>query len=50
MDRIAGEPSIAANAEEAFWSVVVGAAAEESVRSGEVIRIGPWLAAMGVEI
>jgi len=50
MDRIEGRPSDAASAVEAFWSVVVGAAAEESARSGEVIRIEPWLAAMGVRV
>ncbi len=49
MDRIEGQPSSAASAEEAFWSVVVGAAAEESVRSGEAIKVPSWLAGMGVQ-
>lgn len=48
VDRIEGRPTNAATAEEGFWSVVVGIAAEESVRRGEVVRVEALLARHGI--
>jgi predicted dehydrogenase len=43
VDQIEGQPSNAASAREGFWSVVVGVAAEESVRSGALVTISELL-------
>ena len=48
VDRIEGRPTNAATAEEGFWSVVVGVAAEESVRTGAPIQIEALLARNGI--
>ncbi|BCX03697.1 MAG: hypothetical protein KatS3mg053_1635 [Candidatus Roseilinea sp.] len=50
IDRIEGRPTNAATAEEGFWSVVVGVAAEASVRSGAVVNIGDLLAQNGIRL
>ncbi|MBN1573691.1 MAG: Gfo/Idh/MocA family oxidoreductase [Deltaproteobacteria bacterium] len=39
VDNIEGKETNAATAEEGFWSIVVGAAAEESIKRGSVIDI-----------
>jgi myo-inositol 2-dehydrogenase / D-chiro-inositol 1-dehydrogenase len=44
MDNIEGKPARTATVEEGFWSVVVGAAAEESVKTGQVVKIEDLLA------
>lgn len=44
VDRIEGRPTNAATPEEGFWSVAVGVAAEESVRTGAVVYIEELLA------
>lgn len=49
VDAIEGQPSSAARADEGFWSVVVGVAAEESARSGAPVLIDDLLGRSGVE-
>ncbi len=44
IEHIEGRPTNAATAEDGFWSVVVGVAAEESVRLGAPVRIDELLA------
>lgn len=44
MDNIEGKQTSTASVEEGFWSVVVGAAAEESVATGQVVQIQEFLA------
>ena len=39
MDAIEGRPTSAATVEEGYWSVVVGVAAEESVKTGQVVQL-----------
>ena len=43
MDNIEGKETNAATVEEGFWSIVVGVAAEESVKTGEVVNIDQLL-------
>jgi predicted dehydrogenase len=43
VDKIEGKPAQAATVEEGFWSVVVGAAAEESVRTGMPVLVDDFL-------
>ncbi|MBC8496425.1 MAG: Gfo/Idh/MocA family oxidoreductase [Anaerolineales bacterium] len=43
IDNIEGKPTNAATVEEGFWSVVVGVAAEQSVRTGKVVLIDELL-------
>jgi predicted dehydrogenase len=43
VNRLEGKPATAATAREGFWSVVVGAAAEESVKTGELVSIEAFL-------
>jgi myo-inositol 2-dehydrogenase / D-chiro-inositol 1-dehydrogenase len=45
IDNLDGRETSTATADEGFWSIVVGAAAEESVKTGQVIEIADWLAA-----
>lgn len=48
IDAIEGRPGAAASAEEGLWSVVVGLAAEQSVRSGAPVLIDELLQAGGL--
>lgn len=48
VNRLEGQPSSAASAEEGFWSVVVGVAAEESVRRGTKVMVGELLEENGL--
>jgi predicted dehydrogenase len=50
IDNIEGKPTNTATVEEGFWSVVVGAAAEESVKTGQPVMIDEMLAREGIEI
>jgi myo-inositol 2-dehydrogenase/D-chiro-inositol 1-dehydrogenase len=43
LDNIEGKETNAATAEEGFWSIVVGVAAEESIKTGEVVNIDQLL-------
>ncbi len=43
-----GKETNTAGAEEGFWSIVVGAAAEESVKSGSVVKIDQMLKKEGI--
>ncbi len=48
VDQIAGKPSRAASAEEGFWAIVVGAAAQASIATGAPIVINDYLEQMGL--
>ena len=48
IDNIEGKKTTAAAAGEGFWSIVVGAAAEESIKTGKVISIGELLKNNGI--
>jgi myo-inositol 2-dehydrogenase/D-chiro-inositol 1-dehydrogenase len=48
VNNIEGKPTNTATVEEGFWSVVVGAAAEESVKTGAPVLIEDLLKAAGV--
>lgn len=48
VDNIEGKDTRAATVEEGFWSVVVGAAAEESVKTGKVVEIANFLKRQGI--
>lgn len=50
IDAIEGKPTTAATVSEGFWSVVVGIAAEQSVKSGQPVVIADMLAAAGVSV
>ena len=50
MDKIEGKPTNAATAQEGFWSIVVGAAAEESVKTGQVVVINELLRRNGLDL
>ena len=50
IDNIEGQKTNSATVEEGFWSIVVGVAAEESVQTGEVVRIDELLARNGVPV
>jgi len=50
IDNIEGKPTNTATVEEGFWSVVVGAAAEESVKSGQPVIIDELLNQNGISI
>jgi len=50
IDAIEGKPSTAATVSEGFWSVVVGIAAEQSVKSGQPVVIADMLSAAGVSV
>ncbi len=48
IDNIEGKPTNTATVEEGFWAVVVGAAAEESVKTGQPVIIKDLLARNGI--
>lgn len=48
IDNIEGKETNAAKVEEGFWSVVVGAAAEEAVRTGQSVYIDEFLQQNGI--
>ena len=50
VDNIEGKVTNAATAEEGFWSIVVGAAAEESVKTGAVVNIDQLLSRHNINI
>ena len=50
IDNIMGEKTQTATAEEGFWSVIVGVAAEQSVRTGAIVQIEELLAANNIVI
>jgi myo-inositol 2-dehydrogenase / D-chiro-inositol 1-dehydrogenase len=49
IDNLDGKETDTATVAEGFWSVVVGAAAEESVKSGKVVLIDELLEKNGVK-
>lgn len=50
VDNIEGQPTNTASVEEGFWAVVVGVAAEESVKTGRVVQIADLLVRNGVQL
>jgi predicted dehydrogenase len=48
VDNIEGLPTNTASVEEGFWSVIVGSAAEESVKTGQVVMIQDLLKRYGL--
>ena len=50
IDNIEGKPTRTASAEEGFWSVVVGVAAEASVKAGKPVLVDELLRENGLEI
>lgn len=49
IDNIEGKQTTTATVEEGFWSVVIGVAAEESVKTGNVVYIEEMLSRQGPE-
>ncbi len=49
IDGIEGKKTSAATVGEGFWSVVIGIAAEQSVKTGTVVNISDMLAAAGID-
>lgn len=49
-DNMAGKPTDSATAEDGFWSVVVGYAAQEAIRRGQVVEINDLLREHGIDI
>jgi hypothetical protein len=50
IDNIEGKQTASATAAEGFWSIVVGAAAEQSVRTGQPVLIDELLRENGLEL
>lgn len=50
IDNIEGKKTDTPTAEEGFWSIVVGVAAEESVKTGGVVKIDELLKANGISL
>lgn len=50
INKMEGKESTAATADEGFWSVVVGAAAEESIHTGKIVQINELLARNEISI
>ena len=50
IDSIEGKETNAATVEEGFWSVVVGVAAEESVKTGQTVMIDELLERNGIDL
>lgn len=48
INNIEGQPTSTATVEEGFWSVVVGAAAEESIKTGAPVLIEELLKSVGI--
>ncbi|MGD8243760.1 MAG: Gfo/Idh/MocA family oxidoreductase [Anaerolineae bacterium] len=49
VDNIEGKETNAATAEEGFWSIVVGSAAEESIKTGQPVEIHMLLKQHGID-
>ena len=50
IDNIEGKKTNTATVDEGFWSIVVGAAAQESIKTGKIIRIDELLKKNGISI
>lgn len=50
IDNIEGKNTNTATVDEGFWSIVVGAAAQESIKTGKIIRIDEFLKKNGINI
>jgi hypothetical protein len=50
IDNIEGKDTNTATVAEGFWAVVVGAAAEESVKTGQPVVINEMLQRAGIDI
>lgn len=49
INRMEGRASTAATAQEGLWSIIVAAAAQESIVKGQVVRINDFLKAEGIK-
>lgn len=49
IDNIEGTPTTTASAREGLWSVIVASAAQESIRTGQVIQIDEYLQSLDVD-
>jgi hypothetical protein len=50
IDNIEGRETDAASVDEGFWSIVVGVTAEESIRTGCLVKIDELLSGHGIDI
>ena len=50
IDMIEGKQTRAASAEEGFWAIVVGAAAQHSIKTGAAVDVAEFVAQEGVEL
>lgn len=50
VDNIEGKPTSTASAREGLWSVIVAAAAQESIKCGRSILINDYLSDMGIQL
>jgi len=48
IDSVEGKETSVATAEEGFWSIVVGAAAQKSIDTGNPVSIKDWLQELGI--
>lgn len=49
IDNIEGKPTTTASAREGLWSVIVAAAAQESIKCGQVVNIDEYLAKLNIQ-
>jgi predicted dehydrogenase len=49
VDNILGAPTVTATVMDGFWSVVVGAAAQESIATGQPVQVEQFLVKEGIE-
>ena len=47
IDNIEGKQTTTSQTEEGFWSIVVGVAAEESLKTGKIVQINDLLKNLG---
>ncbi len=50
VDNIEGKPTSTASAREGLWSVIVAAAAQESIKRGQVVIIDDYLAELNIQL
>ena len=49
LDNIEGKETITATAREGLWSIIVAAAAQESIKRGTLVDINSYLAEVGLD-
>ncbi|MGJ3239046.1 MAG: Gfo/Idh/MocA family protein [Anaerolineae bacterium] len=50
IDNIEGKPTNTASAREGLWSVIVAAAAQESIKCGHAIQVDDYLASLNIQL